>query len=135
MPAWIGTTVAALLLLWTTSAAAQLYPSVRGEPGPAPGGGAPTDLGGPRVPTVGELRSGRAEIPDRATTRGEAGTAVGTADPGRTGRPIARSSAGEAVGTVDPARSGGGVVRAPDGTAEGLVPAGPSARGMGAQRR
>ncbi len=92
-------------------------------------------IGPPTAPGRPQDRAGESDIPDRATVRGEAGEATGTAERGRTGRPIARSSEGEAVGTVAPARSGGGVVRAPDGTARGLVPARPSARGMGSMRR
>jgi hypothetical protein len=117
--------------------AAQVYPSVRGQPAPTVVPPRPVDRATEPGDAPGrpEARAGDADVPARATLRGEAGEATGTADVPRTGRPVARSSEGEAIGTVDPARSGGGVVRAPDGTAEGLVPARPSARGMGALRR
>lgn len=141
MRTWTRSAAAALLLLSpaATPATAQVHPSVRGQPPPSVSVRAPDaverTLGPPEAPGRPAARAGASDVPDRATVRGEAGEATGTADPGRTGRPIVRSSEGEAVGTVDPARSGGGVVRAPDGTARGLVPAGPSARGMGAMRR
>jgi hypothetical protein len=122
-----------------TQALAQVYPSVRGQPPPSVSVRAPgpveRTVGPPAAPGRPQARAGASDMRERATVRGAAGEATGTADPGRSGRPIARSSEGEAVGTVDPARSGGGVVRAPDGTARGIVPARPSARGMGAMRR
>jgi len=140
MRRWTRAAATAVLLSLSASAAtAQVFPSVRGQPSAAPSVRAPDaverTLGPPEAPGRPERRADESDVPARATTRGEAGEAVGTADPTRSGRAVARSSEGEAVGTVAPARSGGGVVRAPDGTAEGIVPARPSARGMGAVRR